>query len=374
MLSSTNDFAIGFCVRIALIFYGWLQDEWLRVRYTDVDYIVFCDAAKFVWDGGSPYQRDTYRYTPVLAWLLVPTVWWQAWGKLLFVCCDLWAAHSLRALCEQLGYGNTARIRVSLAWLLNPFIINISTRGNSESLTLALLLSAFSWLLRSPSHGHRHLVMSAVALGVAAHLRLFPVLYGIPIALFLWRSWGLWHVLLYGCVACASLLSVSALAYLAYGTEYLHHAVFYHAARVDHRHSLSLAFPGLYLFPDPAPYLAIPQLVVSLFPSVALLLFWRRRFPLPVALMKSIALQTMIMVTFSRVLTVQYFAWWIPYLALIPSRPPSMAIVVWLLTFLSWMACGYALEFQGSPWAINALSIAGSAFFLAQCNLISCLV
>lgn len=79
-------------VRIALILYGEWQDTRVDVSYTDVDYLVYSDAAQSICDGGSPYARSTYRYTPLLAWLLVPNCVFPQYGKLLFSAYDIIAA------------------------------------------------------------------------------------------------------------------------------------------------------------------------------------------------------------------------------------------------------------------------------------------
>ena len=69
-------------LRAALILWGVIQDALLRVPYTDVDYKVFTDAARLVAEGQSPFLRSTYRYSPLLAYVVLPNVWvTPMWGK-----------------------------------------------------------------------------------------------------------------------------------------------------------------------------------------------------------------------------------------------------------------------------------------------------
>lgn len=71
--------------RVILILYGEWQDSHMEVRYTDVDYLVFSDAASLMASGDSPYKRTTYRYSPLLAFLLIPNaIIHRSWGKFLF--------------------------------------------------------------------------------------------------------------------------------------------------------------------------------------------------------------------------------------------------------------------------------------------------
>jgi hypothetical protein len=135
-------------------------------------------AARHIVEGNSPYELKTYRYTPVLAAMLTPNVWWfKAFGKLLFVGGDMWVGSSIyymvhastSATCSggdgggnrggvdsstggglngSGDLGNAAGIATKAAtaaaclWLFNPITATVSTRGNAEPLLAAIVVAA----------------------------------------------------------------------------------------------------------------------------------------------------------------------------------------------------------------------------------------
>ena len=52
-----------------------------QVNFTDIDYKVFSEGATYVSQGKSPYLSPTYRYSPFLAWILVPVVSFPDFGE-----------------------------------------------------------------------------------------------------------------------------------------------------------------------------------------------------------------------------------------------------------------------------------------------------
>lgn len=74
--------AVGAVLRSLLLVYSAWHDRHSIVKYTDVDYRVYSDAAKRVMQDGSPYDRATYRYSPLIAWMLLPNEMLSPlWGK-----------------------------------------------------------------------------------------------------------------------------------------------------------------------------------------------------------------------------------------------------------------------------------------------------
>lgn len=53
-------------LRVLLITVSEVNDARSDLKYTDVDYLVYTDAAREVASGRSPYDRATFRYTPLL--------------------------------------------------------------------------------------------------------------------------------------------------------------------------------------------------------------------------------------------------------------------------------------------------------------------
>lgn len=135
-------------LRIVLIVYGEWQDTHMEVRYTDIDYMVFSDAASLMASGKSPFQRSTYRYSPLLAFLLVPnSILHRSWGKFIFSAADLLVGLFIRAILKLRGVPENLSMISVMAWLFNPFTFTIGTRGNCEPIVCALILWVFICLM-----------------------------------------------------------------------------------------------------------------------------------------------------------------------------------------------------------------------------------
>jgi GPI mannosyltransferase 1 subunit M len=122
--STSHIILLSILLRLILIVYGIYHDAHSPLKYTDIDYFVFTDAARFVHANESPYQRETYRYTPLLAWLLLPNAWpgWTAWGKVVFALGDVAAGWIMILVLRGRGMNHERSLKYSSIWLLNPMV------------------------------------------------------------------------------------------------------------------------------------------------------------------------------------------------------------------------------------------------------------
>jgi len=168
-------FSSAVALRVILFFYGLWQDANSPMKYTDIDYYVFTDAARFTSHGYSPYDRETYRYTPLLAWMLWPTTWsstWFSFGKVLFAIGDIVAGWLIVLVLRSSNKMSTEKaLKFASIWLLNPMVATISTRGSSEGL-LGVMVIALLWAIMQ-----RRIAVAGVLLGLGVHFKIYPFIY-----------------------------------------------------------------------------------------------------------------------------------------------------------------------------------------------------
>lgn len=125
----------------------------------------------------------------------------------------------------------------------NPLFIYLTARGSIESINTVLYLLTYLLL-----KGKNNNVLAGIIFGVWVHFRVYPVIFGITILIYIsnkFKNWGNIWKFLFG--AALGFLVLSALFYLMYGMEFLNENYLYHFTRVDNRHNLSVYFYNIYL-------------------------------------------------------------------------------------------------------------------------------
>ena len=159
--------------------------------------------------------------------------------------------------------------------------------------------------------------------------------------------------------------------YKLIGYKFLYEYLLYHLVRKDHRHNYSIFYYTIYLTYDNdfSKYLSLitflPQMILIL--TVTLFLYKDINLCLIVL--------TMIFVHFNKVITAQYFIW---YLSLIPliihrnflfSKRKTKAIImfaVWMFFELIWNTFSHKLEYEGQNYFLSMWGV-DICFFLISC-------
>ncbi|KAH7027790.1 PIG-M-domain-containing protein [Microdochium trichocladiopsis] len=441
-------FAAAAALRAVMLIYGLWQDANSPVKYTDIDYLVFTDAARFTFapqgDGpagslaspaASPYTRETYRYTPLLAWMLYPTVlpgvFWFSFGKVLFAAADLAAGWLLvLVLRRHMAMPMDRALKYASIWLLNPMVATISTRGSSEGLLGVMVMALLYAVLE------RRVVLAGLLLGFSVHFKIYPFIYAPAIVWWMDASrmrpvagktaaskpsaaaaqkaeaksrsaLQIVHDFLtperiqLTIVSLGTFTLLNVAMYAMYGMPFLEHTFLHHVTRIDHRHNFSPYNILLYLSsaaaasaesaPDitgviqpPVPASSavgvesvafLPQLLLS---TVLIPLVGAKK-NLPATMLA----QTFAFVTFNKVCTSQYFLWYLIFLPLyLPSssllrKPTSLglpALLLWIATQGAWLSQGYNLEFLGLSTFLPGLWLSSLAFFLVNCWILGIIV
>lgn len=425
-------------LRVTLLLYGLYQDANSAVKYTDIDYLVFTDAARSVSRSHSPYERETYRYTPLLAWLLLPTAWTTssplgnaalfALGKGLFAVADLVAGWLIeRILRSGAGSGGqgmdpaTAR-KYAAIWLLNPMVATISTRGSSEGL-LGVLVMALLWAVLN-----RKIALAGLLLGVGVHFKIYPFIYAPAIVWWMdderrpgrvttpkkasagrprtlserIRTFVTPARLDLALVSLGTFSSLNIAMYWLYGTPFIAHTYLHHVTRIDHRHNFSPYNIQLYLASaTPAPSSGLRIESVAFVPQLLLSCVLIPLVTAKADLATSMLAQTFAFVTFNKVCTsqvcsfqptlarhetyltcAQYFLWYMVFLPLYLPRSSFLrnkrlglaALSLWVAGQAAWLQQGYELEFLGKSTFVPGLWLSSLAFFLINCWILGVII
>lgn len=422
------------CLHLLVLFYGLLQDRFnLSVKFTDIDYMVFTDAAKAVLQGKSPYTRHTYRYTPLLAYITSINIIFkmEILSKLLFCAVNILSGKILEWLLILLDIDNDIKIKGSVTlrrflistWLLNPFPVVIAARGSADIIPSILVLITIYFLMKAKYDSFNNkvnIIISAFFFGLSVHFKLYPVIYGFPFIFFinpnyLKKDRPLFRYILnlpikvfttlnidqliFGLVSFSTIISLISFFYYIYGWEFLYETYLYHAIRKDHRHNFSVFFYLFYLTMYSAkealasnfvykilPYIAsIPQMFLVALSGISLVREGE--------CIMAIFCQTVLFVAFNKVCTSQYFLWWFilfplalrVYLAnniaqideskgIIHSASASftpilISLGVWLITKLSWLYFAYHIEMLGQPYFLS-LFHSSILFLLANISIV----
>jgi GPI mannosyltransferase 1 subunit M len=208
-------------------------------------------------------------------------------------------------------------------WLFNPVTFVMSTRGSNDNIIALLVFISLFLLLK------RQYVLAGFFYGLSVHFKIYPIIYcfvfyfyidcdrsmiiqGKPLqAITSQYAFFSRNRLVFTIVSASTFIGFTALFYYIYGDEFLQESLLYHLVRKDHRHNNSVYFYLIYqLYDEPSSTILgllmfIPQWAVVI--ASGIIFYYDLFFVMTV--------QTWAFVMFNKVMTAQYYLW---YLTLLP--------------------------------------------------------
>ena len=398
----------AFLIRFLIVIITDYAEFTLNIlSYTDIDYHVYTDGAKYVCNSESPYKRETFRYSPLMAYIMIPNIYIsRMFGKFLFCFADVVCAYYIENILKKKenNYNKDSYALNSVFQLYNPISIAICTRGSSDSLTILLLFYIINCIQ------NEKILLSGVLFGLIVHFRIYPIIYSV--ALFLFISFkststidnikessassrimqGVNYVLnilkqslnvrknskawLFFISSIVTFIILNYIFYVKYGYQYLHEALLYHFIRKDHRHNYSLYNYMIYLTYSTTLVKLIS--VIAFIPQMLMILTITFTYFKDIDF--CIVLITLIFVHFNKVITAQYFLW---YLTLFPfilhknkffkSKAGLLSLAIWLGLEVIWNYYAHILEYKRIN-AFTELFIIEALFFLINCYVIKSII
>lgn len=109
-----------------------------------------------------------------------------------------------------------------LLWTLNPFVLNITTRGSPEAIVLLLVVFTLYCLRRAGFPGavdrSRWEALAAMSWALSVSWKIYPVVYGVSIWVHLAQRYGAFgrEVWRFGVVALAAFVGINSLLWSMY--------------------------------------------------------------------------------------------------------------------------------------------------------------
>ncbi|XP_062717288.1 GPI mannosyltransferase 1 isoform X1 [Aedes albopictus] len=432
-MSFKKHLIISIVIRIFLVYYGEVQDSLSEIQYTDVDYRVVTDGASHVLNLNSPFKRHTYRYTPLLAYLVLPNLLLHhSFGKFVFSLFDIFIGVLIKWILLNCYRGNKISIEKKLLkletlnnrnkylikrkneilnssnetlppkyirmaeisayfWLYNPLTMVIATRGNGDCVSCSLVLASLYFLLKNEQTVLQFFT-AGIFLGISIHFRLYPI--GFCLAFYLTTldkqletiKDHLQAILMPNAKQLAlvagtitSLTVSTGLFYYLYGYQYLYESMLFHLVRKDTRHNFSLYFYQQYLSSNFD--ISLLEKILTFLPQLVLIVIITLRYGKHRQTVGSALFAiAFVMVAYNPVVTSQYFVWFLSLLPLsvknfknIGMRKAVFIPVMWFISQGGWLLPAYLLEFRG--WnTFEFIWIQSIVFFFSNILILQMLV